>query len=120
VLAADVTFPARPCSRRRRCWTRPGARRGWSRAAGRGRGIRAAYRKAQHLVAKVGPTRVARSRAVVRIAVPARRGRSKVVAITFTGVTEPSPLWSNRRPPTGVRYDPSESIRRCCGCAITT
>jgi outer membrane protein assembly factor BamA/autotransporter translocation and assembly factor TamB len=72
-------------------------------------GIRLAYRKAQHLVAKVGPTRIAEEPGVVRIEVPIEEGpEAKVSAITFVGATVPAEkLLEIAALPTGGRYDPN-------------
>ena len=109
VLAADVTFPgATVLSSKVLLDAAGGAPMLVTRPRDAEEGIRVAYRKAQHLAAKVGPTRIAEESGVVRIAVPIEEGpEAKVVAIKFTGVTEPEPaLVEVAALPTGVRYDP--------------
>jgi outer membrane protein assembly factor BamA/autotransporter translocation and assembly factor TamB len=110
VLAADVTFPgATVLSSKALLDAAGGAPMLVTRPRDAEEGIRVAYRKAQHLVAKVGPTRIAEEAGVVRIAVPIEEGpEAKVAAITFTGITEPdSALAEVAALPTGSRYDPN-------------
>jgi len=72
-------------------------------------GIRAAYRAAQHLVPKVGPTRIVEEPGVVHVEVPIEEGpEAKVSGITFTGGTLPeSELLPIAALATGGRYDPA-------------
>ncbi len=72
-------------------------------------GIRAAYRLASHLVAKVGPTREAADGGVVRIAVPIEEGpEAKVAAVRFDGASLPQDeLRELAALRTGVPYDPN-------------
>ena len=72
-------------------------------------GIRAAYRAAQRLAPKVGPTRIVEEPGVVRIEVPIEEGpEAKVAGVTFAGVTLPEAgLLEVAALPTGGRYDPA-------------
>jgi outer membrane protein assembly factor BamA len=72
-------------------------------------GIRIAYRQARHLVAKVGPTKVAEDVGIVRIEVPIDEGpEAKVASIRFDGATLPQDeLQKVAALSTGGPYDPN-------------
>jgi outer membrane protein assembly factor BamA/autotransporter translocation and assembly factor TamB len=109
VLTADVSFPgAAILSHKALLDAAGGAPTLITRPRDAEEGIRIAYRKAQHLVAKVGPTRTAEDGGVVRIEVPVEEGpEAKVAAIKFSGITLPADeLLKAAALPTGGRYDP--------------
>jgi outer membrane protein assembly factor BamA/autotransporter translocation and assembly factor TamB len=109
-LTADVTFPgASVLSQKALLAASGGAAALLTRPPDAEEGIRAAYRQARHLVAKVGPTRVVDEPGVVRITVPVEEGlEATVAAIKFTGITRPEDeLVKIAALPTGGRYDPS-------------
>jgi outer membrane protein assembly factor BamA/autotransporter translocation and assembly factor TamB len=110
VLTADVSFPgAAVLSQKALLDAAGGAPTLITRPRDAEEGIRLAYRKAQHLVAKVGPTRVAEEPGVVRIEVPVEEGpEAKVAAIKFSGASlPPDELLKVAALPTGGRYDPN-------------
>jgi outer membrane protein insertion porin family len=110
VLAAEVTFPgATILSHKELLDAAGGPPTLVTRPRDAEEGIRLAYRKAQHLAAKVGPTKAAEEPGVVRIEVPIDEGpEAKVVAIRFGGATLPEDeLLKIAALPTGVRYDPN-------------
>jgi outer membrane protein assembly factor BamA/autotransporter translocation and assembly factor TamB len=110
VLTADVSFPgAAVLSQKALLDAAGGAPTLITRPRDAEEGIRLAYRKAQHLVAKVGPTRMAQEPGVVRIEVPVEEGpEAKVAAIKFSGASlPPDELLKVAALPTGGRYDPS-------------
>ena len=110
VLTADVGFPgAAVLSQKALLDAAGGAPTLITRPRDAEEGIRLAYRKAQHLVAKVGPTRMAEEPGVVRIEVPVEEGpEAKVAAIKFSGASlPPDELLKVAALPTGGRYDPS-------------
>ncbi len=110
VLTADVSFPgAAVLSQKALLDAAGGAPTLITRPRDAEEGIRLAYRKARHLVAKVGPTRVAEEPGVVRIEVPVEEGpEAKVAAIKFSGASlPPDELLKVAALPTGGRYDPN-------------
>jgi outer membrane protein assembly factor BamA len=110
VLTADVRFPgAVVLSAKALLDAAGGAPTLITRPRDAEEGIRLAYRKAQHLVAKVGPTRVAEEGGVVRIEVPVEEGpEAKVAAIQFSGASlSADELLKIAALPTGGRYDPN-------------
>jgi outer membrane protein assembly factor BamA/autotransporter translocation and assembly factor TamB len=110
VLTADVSFPgAAALSQKALLDAAGGAPALITRPRDAEEGIRLAYRKAQHLVATVGPARMAEEPGVVHIAVPIEEGpEAKVVAIKFSGASlPPGELLKVAALPTGGRYDPN-------------
>jgi translocation and assembly module TamA len=109
VVAADVTFPgATVLSPKALLDAAGGAPMLVTRPRDAEQGIRVAYRKAQHLTVKVGPTRIAEEPGLVRIAVPIEEGpEAKVVGVKFTGAElSESALAEVAALPTGGPYDP--------------
>ncbi len=110
VLTADVSFPgAAVLSQKALLDAAGGAPTLITRPRDAEEGIRLAYRKAQHLLAKVGPTRVAEGPGLVRIEVPVEEGpEAKVAAIKFSGASlPPDEILKVAALPTGGRYDPN-------------
>jgi len=110
VLSASVSFPgASILSSKALLDAAGGAPMLITRPRDAEEGIRAAYRAAQHLAVKAGPTRIVEEPGVVHIEVPIEEGpEAKVAGITFAGITLPeSELLQTAALPTGGRYDPA-------------
>jgi outer membrane protein assembly factor BamA/autotransporter translocation and assembly factor TamB len=110
VLQSDTSFPgASVLSQKALLDAAGGAPTLLTRPTDAEAGIRAAYRQARHLVAKVGPTRVVEDAGTVHIVVPVEEGpEATVAAIQFTGITLPEDeLRKIAALPTGGAYDPN-------------